>query len=285
MNKKVAIVTDSTAYIPVEIRKDLQIEMVPLNVIFGEESFQEELDLTTDQFYKKMETAEELPKTSQPAIGQFVELFEQLAKKGYEQVVTIHLSSQISGTYQSALSAGDMVEGIEVFGFDTEVSCAPQAYYVLEAARSAEAGADANEILEKLAFMKKTAKAYFMVDNLNHLHRGGRLSGAQLVVGSLLKIKPILHFEEGSIVPFEKVRTEKKALARLLELLEQDVSQGGNYYATVIHANRLDGAEQLAQTINERFPHVEVDISYFGPVIGTHLGAGSLGLSWQKQYT
>lgn len=285
MSKKVAIVTDSTAYIPVEIRKERQIEMVPLNVIFGEESFQEEIDLTTEQFYEKMKNTEELPKTSQPAIGQFVELFEQLAEKGYEQIVTIHLSSKISGTYQSALSAGEMVEGIDVFGFDTEVSCSPQAYYVYEAARAAEAGANATEILEKLNFMKKTAKAYFMVDNLNHLHRGGRLSGAQLVVGNLLKIKPILHFEEGSIVPFEKVRTEKKALARLLELLEQDVSQGGSYYATVIHANRLDGAEQLVQTIKERFPEVEVDISFFGPVIGTHLGAGSLGLSWQKQYT
>lgn len=285
MSKKVAIVTDSTAYIPVEIRKDLQIEMIPLNVIFGEKSYQEEWDITTDEFYEKMKTATELPKTSQPAIGQFVELFEQLSVKGFEQVVTIHLSSQISGTYQSALSAGEMVEGIDVFGFDTEVSCAPQAYYVLEAAKAAKAGADADEILEKLAFMKKTAKAYFMVDDLNHLHRGGRLSGAQLVVGNLLKIKPILHFEEGKIVPFEKVRTEKKALARLLDLLEQDVAQGGSYYATVIHANRLDGAEPLAKTIQERFPDVKVDISFFGPVIGTHLGAGSLGLSWQKQFT
>ena len=116
------------------------------------------------------------------------------------------------------------------------------------------------------------------------LHRGGRLSSTQLVVGNLLKIKPILHFEQGKIVPFEKVRTEKKALARLLDLLGQDVSQGGNYYATVIHANRLDGAEQLVKSINERFPDVKTDISYFGPVTGAHLGAGSLGLSWQKQY-
>jgi DegV family protein with EDD domain len=285
MSKKVAIVTDSTAYIPENIRKEHSIEMVPLNVIFGEDSYQEELDLTTDQFYEKMKNAAELPKTSQPAIGQFVQLFEQLAEQGYEQVVTIHLSSKISGTFLSAMSAGEMVESIDVFGFDTEISCAPQAYYVLEAAKLAEEGNAANEILEKLTFMKKTSKAYFMVDDLNHLHRGGRLSGAQLVVGNLLKIKPILHFVEGSIVPFEKVRTEKKALARLLDLLEQDVTKGGSYYATVIHANRLDGAEQLAETIKARFPDVKVDISIFGPVIGTHLGAGSLGLSWQKQYT
>jgi DegV family protein with EDD domain len=131
--------------------------------------------------------------------------------------------------------------------------------------------------------MKETSRAYFMVDDLNHLRRGGRLSAAQLVVGNLLKIKPILHVEDGSIVPFEKVRTEKKALTRILSLLEQDVQEGKEYIVTVIHANRLDAAEQLAETIKERFSNVTVDISYFGPVIGTHLGAGSLGVSWQKQ--
>ncbi|GAE33023.1 DegV family protein [Halalkalibacter akibai] len=285
MNRKVAIVTDSTAYISESVRNQHSIKMVPLNVIFGETSYQEELDITTDEFYEKMKSADELPKTSQPAIGQFVTLFEQLADEGYEQVVTIHLSMKISGTFQSAISAGEMVDRIDVFGFDTEISCAPQAYYVLEAAKLAEAGADAKEIIEKLTYMKKTSRAYFMVDDLNHLHRGGRLSGAQLVVGNLLKIKPILHFEEGSIVPFEKVRTEKKALARIVDLLAEDVSKGGSFYATVIHAHRLDGAEALAATIQERFPDVKVDISFFGPVIGTHLGAGSLGLSWQKQYT
>ncbi|GAE26505.1 DegV family protein [Halalkalibacter wakoensis JCM 9140] len=275
MNKSVAVVTDSTAYLPENIRTDLAIEMVPLNVVFGKESYREEVDLITDQFYQKMKSATELPTTSQPAIGEFVTLFEKLANEGYKQVVTIHLSSKISGTFQSAVSAGEMVEGIDVYGFDTEVSCSPQGYYVLKAARMANAGQDAEAIMEKLTAMKETAKAYFMVDNLNHLHRGGRLSGAQLLVGNLLKIKPILHFEEGSIVPFEKVRTEKKALSRILSLLEQDVSVGGKYIATVIHADNLSGAEQLQATIRETFENVEVDISYFGPVIGTHLGAGS----------
>ncbi|MDT8858796.1 DegV family protein [Alkalihalobacillus sp. MEB130] len=283
MNKSVAVVTDSTAYLSENIRKELSIEMVPLNVVFGEKSYEEEVDLTTDQFYKEMKTAEQLPTTSQPAIGDFVTLFEQLASKGYKQVVTIHLSSKISGTFQSAVSAGDMVEGIDVFGFDTEISCAPQSYYVLEAAKMANAGAGAEAILEKLTAMKETSRAYFMVDDLNHLHRGGRLSGAQLFVGNLLKIKPILHFEEGSIVPFEKVRTEKKALSRMLSLLEEDVNKGGDFIATAIHADNLEGAKQLQATIQERFKTVDVNISYFGPVIGTHLGAGSLGLSWQKK--
>ncbi|WP_332695477.1 DegV family protein [Halalkalibacter lacteus] len=283
MNKSVAVVTDSTAYLPENIRKELSIEMVPLHVVFGEESFQEERDLTTEEFYKKMTSTEDLPKTSQPAIGDFVTVYEDLAKKGYKQVVSIHLSSKISGTYQAAMGAANMVEGIDVYGFDSEISSAPQAYYVLEAAIMANEGADATAILEKLKEMKKTSKAYIMVDDLSHLHRGGRLNTAQLVVGNLLKIKPILIFEDGRIVPFEKVRTEKKALTRILGLLEADVEQGGNFIATVIHANRLEDAEKLAATIQGRFGNVTVDISHLGPVLGTHLGPGSLAICWQKK--
>lgn len=283
MNKTVAIVTDSTAYLPKEVRHKLDIYMVPLNVVFGDESYQEEVDISQDDFYEKMKTVEKLPTTSQPAIGQFVELFTKLKEDGYKEVITIHLSSKISGTYQSAVSAGEMVDGIDVYGFDSEISCSPQGYFVKEAAAMAQTGAHAKEILSRLDEIKISQKAYFMVDDLNHLHRGGRLNGAQLIVGNFLKIKPILHFEEGSIVPFEKVRTEKKALARILSLLEADVQQGGQFIATVIHGNQLSGAKQLAATIRERFNNVEVDISYFGPVIGTHLGAGSLGLGWYKK--
>ncbi len=283
MDKHVAIVTDSTAYLPKEVREQFAIQMVPLSVVFGEESFQEELDITTEDFYEKMMTTQKLPTTSQPAIGQFVDVFKKLAEDGYKEIITIHLSSNISGTYQSAMSAGEMVEGIDVYGFDTGISCSPQGYYVKEAANLAQENASVDDILDRLEEMRASSKAYFMVDDLNHLHRGGRLSGAQLIVGNLLKIKPILHFVEGSIVPFEKVRTEKKALSRIISLLEEDVQKGGSFVVTVIHANQLAGADQLAATIRERFANVTVDISYFGPVIGTHLGAGSLGVSWYKQ--
>ncbi|WP_062050269.1 DegV family protein [Bacillus sp. JCM 19034] len=282
MEKKVAVVTDSTAYLSPEIREQLEIEMVPLSVVFGEEAFREELDLSTDDFYKKIATVGQLPTTSQPAVGDFVSLFERLKEEGYEQVISIHLSSKISGTYQTSLTAGSMVDGIDVHGFDTEISCAPQAYFAMEAAKLANEGSDAITILDYLQSLKETSRAYFMVDDLNHLHRGGRLNAAQLVVGNLLKIKPILHFVDGSIVPFEKVRTEKKALARILQLLAEDASKGSPLDVTVIHANRLDGAEELAVRIREAHPSAKVSISYFGPVIGTHLGAGSLGVAWNK---
>ncbi|MDV2684299.1 DegV family protein [Alkalihalophilus lindianensis] len=279
---KVAIVTDSTAYLAPDVRDELSIEMVPLNVVIGEDSYQEEVDLTTSEFYKLLKETEKLPTTSQPAIGHFVETFEKLKAQGYEEIVTIHLSSKISGTYQSAMSAASMVEGINVAGFDSEISCSPQGFYVLEAAKMAKEGADAAAILTRLNEIKTSQKAYFMVDSLQHLHRGGRMNAAQLVVGNLLKIKPILHFVEGSIVPFEKVRTEKKAVARICQLLEEDVTTGGAYEVTVIHANRLQSAETIANDIQSKFDNVNVGISHFGPVIGTHLGEGSLGVGWYK---
>lgn len=280
---QVAIVTDSTAYIAEDVREKLGVHMIPLSVIFGTEMFAEEVEICADQFYKKMAESEELPKTSQPAVGQFVELFTSLKEKGYKEIISIHLSSKISGTYNSALQAGQLVDGIDVYVFDSSISCAPQAYYVEKAAELAKQGLVAKAIIEQLEQLRPNIRAYFIVDDLKHLHRGGRLGSGQLVVGQLLKIKPILHFEDGVIVPFEKVRTEKRAINRILQLLEEDVASSKKFTATVIHAMTEEKAKQIANMISERLTNVDVNISYFGPVIGTHLGEGSLGISWYKQ--
>ncbi|MDQ0206773.1 DegV family protein [Alkalicoccobacillus murimartini] len=278
--RKTAILTDSTAYITDERAKEHSIYTIPLNVVLGVESYQEQVDLDTAQFYQEMAENKVLPTTSQPAIGDFIQLFETLAKEGYKEVVCIHLSSKISGTYQTALSAGGMVEGIHVVGFDSEISCSPQSYYVLEASKLADEGLGADEIIGKLNELRQSVSAYFMVDDLNHLHRGGRLSGAQRIVGNMLKIKPILHFVEGEIVPFEKVRTEKKALSRIYDLLKEDIDSRRVTEITVIHANRLDKAKDIASMLEDSYSDISISISFFGPVIGTHLGEGSIGISW-----
>lgn len=278
---KIAIVTDSTAYIPKQLRDELGITMVPLNVIFGNETYKEETEITASDFYEMMKKETELPKTSQPAIGLFATEFERLAKD-YDQVISIHLSSGISGTYQSAVAAGSMVEGIEVIPFDTEVSCMPQGFYVLEAAKLANEGKTSDEIISRLTEMKAKMRAYFMADDLSHLHRGGRLNGAQLIVGSLLQIKPVLHFEAGKIVPFEKVRTAKKALNRIYGLLDEDASTGEPIQVVVIHGNCEEEAEKIKEQLCSQYPHANITISYFGPVIGTHLGEGSIGIGWYK---
>jgi DegV family protein with EDD domain len=279
---KTAVVTDSTAYISKETATKYNIHIIPLNVIFGEESYKEELELSADDFYPMVKQME-LPKTSQPAIGDFVALFEKLSKD-YDAVISVHLSSGISGTYQGAITAGSMVENIEVHAFDSEISCMVQGFYAIEAAKKALAGESPQAILTHLNVMKGTAKAYFMVDDLAHLQRGGRLSSAQVFIGSLLQVKPLLHFENKVIVPFEKVRTRKKAMNRIVELLQEDAKNGAPYQAVIIHANREEEAIVWRDEIQGSLPNVEFSISYFGAVIGTHLGEGAMGLGWMRKY-
>ncbi|KGX86320.1 DegV family protein [Pontibacillus litoralis] len=279
---KTAILTDSTAYIPQEVRERCHIHMVPLSVTFGNETYREEIDLTSADFYDMVRGADDLPKTSQPSIGIITEKLEQLSQS-YDAVVAIHLSSGISGTYQSTVSAGEMTDDIQVHVFDSEISCMAQGFYVLEAAEMAENGATPEQIMQRLKEMKQSLRAYFMVDDLTHLHRGGRLSGAQKVVGSLLQVKPVLHFVDTKIVPYEKIRTSKKALKRVKGLLEEVAAEGKPMKATIIHANREEDAEKLMAELQASYPHVEFVISYFGPVIGTHLGEGALGIGWYQK--
>lgn len=276
---RTAIVTDSTSYIPQEVRDSLDIHMLPLNVIFGDASYQEEVEITAEQFFLKVREQEELPKTSQPAYGAIIDKFEQLSKE-YDAVVAICLSSGISGTYQSIVSAGSMFDNLEVVAYDSEISCMVQGFYVIEAAQMAQNGAGPTEIIARLDEMKKTIDAYFMVNDLGHLQRGGRLSSAQAFVGSLLQVKPVLTFTDKQIVAFEKIRTEKKAMKRIFELFGEVASKGEKMKAVVIHSSREDDAKELARQLSETYPNVEMEVSYFGPVIGTHLGEGALGLGW-----
>lgn len=276
---KVAVMTDSTAYIPKDMRNAYGIHMVPLSVIFGDEIYQEEVDISTEEFYQKIKDVKELPTTSQPAIGLITEKLEELSKE-YDAVVSVHLSSGISGTYQAMVSAGDMVEGIKVYAFDSEISCMAQGFYALEAAEMAKENRFPEEILDRLNEMKETMHGYFMVDDLTNLHRGGRLNGAQALVGSLLQVKPVLHFVDKVIVPFEKIRTRKKALNRILGMLEDDAKEGKVAKVVFVHANDEQAALELKEEFNEKYPNTEALISYFGPVIGTHVGEGAIGVCW-----
>jgi DegV family protein with EDD domain len=276
---RTAIVTDSTSYIPQELRDSLDIHMLPLNVIFGDASYQEEVEITAEQFFLKVREQKELPKTSQPAFGMIIDKFEQLSKE-FDAIIMICLSSGISGTYQSAVSAGSMIDNTEVIAYDSEISCAVQGFYVIEAAKMAQNGAGPSAIIARLDEMKKSINAYFMVNDLDHLQRGGRLSSAQAFVGSLLQVKPVLTFTDKQIVAFEKIRTEKKAMKRITNLFGEVASKGEKMKAVVIHSSREEDAKELVRQLGETYPNVEMSISYFGPVIGTHLGEGALGLGW-----
>lgn len=277
------MVTDSTAYLTDEQCEKYSIYRLPLSIAMGNETI-EETKMDSTSFFEKVKTMDGLPTSSQPAIGQASLLFNELSKK-YDAVISIHLSSELSGTFNTIASLSKIYEGLAIYPYDSGISCSAQGYFVLEAARMARENASVEEIFQKFEKMQQTLRAYFVVDDLNHLVRGGRLSNGSAIIGSLLKIKPILHFEDKKITVFEKIRTKKKALKRIEQLLSEDVEKGYPIVATIIHANVEQEAIEWMKTLKKHHPAIRYELSYFGPVIGTHLGEGALGLTWMEDQT
>lgn len=281
---KIAIVTDSTSYLTEKQYKENSIYKLPLSVVIDNTAYLEEVEIGNEEFFEKITNMKTLPTSSQPTTGQIITLFNELAKD-YDAIISIHLSSEISGTYANVASVANMMDNVAIYPYDSELSCASQGYYVLEAARLARNGYTVEEIFQVLSQMRKTMKAYFLVDDLNHLVRGGRLSNGSAMIGSLLKIKPILFFENKQIVVFEKIRTTKKALKRIEQLLAEDLLKGYPFVATIIQCNAQEQAANWESQLREKYPTVRFETSHFGPVIGTHLGEGALGMTWVEDQT
>lgn len=281
--EKIAIIMDSTAYLSEELKKELNISTVYLNLVIDNNSYKEIIDMPLDKYYDYLKNPNNaFPTTSQPAIGEVVACLEKLKEEGYTDVIAIALSSGISGTYSSYSVAGLMVDGLNVHPFDSEVSCRPEGYYAIKAARLIKEGKSCKEIISALNEMKKVSKAYFMADDLSHLQRSGRLSGAQAMVGSLLQVKPLLHFDDKVIVPFQKIRTYKKVVSRMYELFDEYYNEHENERITVcvLHVDALEKAEEIKKYIEENYSNVTVDIDEISPVISTHLGIGAVAIGW-----
>ncbi|AXI27455.1 DegV family protein [Gemella sp. ND 6198] len=281
--KKIAIMMDSTAYLPEEIKKELDIRTIFLNIIIDGTPYKEIVDMPVEKYNEYLKNPNNtFPTTSQPAIGEVVACLEKLKKEGYTDVISIALSSGISGTFSSYSVAGLMVDGINVYPFDSEISCLPEGYYAIKAAKLIKEGKKPKEIITALNDMKKISKAYFMVDDLSHLQRGGRLNGAQALVGNLLQVKPILHFENKVIVPFQKIRTYKKGVSRILELFDEfyEENKGENIRVCILHIDSPNNAIEIRDYIKDNYVGVETEIGEISPVISTHLGIGSIALGW-----
>ncbi|MGX7111322.1 DegV family protein [Gemella cuniculi] len=281
--EKIAIMMDSTAYLPEELKSKLGIKSVYLNIILDGNSYKEVIDMPVEKYYEYLKNPDNsFPTTSQPAIGEVVTCLEKLKEEGYTDVIAIALSSGISGTYSSYSVGGLMVEGINVHPFDSEVSCRPEGYYAIKAAKLVKEGKNSKEIIDSLEEMKKISKAYFMADDLSHLQRGGRLSGAQALVGNLLQVKPLLHFEDKVIVPFQKIRTYKKVISRIYELFDEfyQVHKGENITVCVLHVDAIEKAEEIKEYIISKYPDITVEVDEISPVISTHLGIGAIGFGW-----
>ena len=281
--EKIAIVMDSTAYLPDELTKELNIRTVYLNIVIDGNSYKEVIDMPLDKYYDYLKDPNNsFPTTSQPAIGEVVSCLEKLKEEGYTDVIAIALSSGISGTFSSYSVADLMVDGINVHPFDSEVACHAEGYYAIKTAGLIKEGKSSKEIIAILDEMKKVSKAYFMADDLSHLQRSGRLNGAQAIVGNLLQVKPLLHFEDKVIVPFQKIRTYKKVVLRIYELFDEFYRQhkDENISVCILHVDALEKAEEIKNYMKEVYPNVNVEIDAISPVVSTHLGIGAIGFAW-----
>jgi DegV family protein with EDD domain len=272
--KPIAIVTDSTSDLPPALAAQLHIHIVPCNVHFGQEVYRERVDLTTDQFYEKLAAAKELPKTSQPSVGVFREMYQSLAKE-YAGIVSIHLAAKLSGTYQSAVLAAKEVTDIPIAAIDSGTTSMALGWLAVVAARASQA----RQTFESLVTLVNTTiprtRLLALLENLDNVVKGGRIGKAAAFMGTMLNIKPLIEIKNGDVIPVERIRTWQKAKARLVELTK---AFGGLDELAVMHAHAPDDAAALAEQLSEFYPRDRMVITEAGAVLGTHAGRGALGV-------
>jgi DegV family protein with EDD domain len=277
--QSVAIVADTTAYLPADLVERHGIHLVSLYVNWEDRSEREAEMPDFDDFYRRLRTAERLPTTSQPSIGDFLEVYEPLVDQGLD-VVSVHISGGISGTVESARQAREQLaerKGRDrVTVIDSERSAGGLGLMVLAGARVAQGGGSVDDVVERVTTARADLKMWFAVDTLEYLRRGGRIGPAAAWLGSALKIKPILTLDK-EITPIERVRTGAKAMRRLLEYMEQLHADGGDGWV-VQHVQAPDEAQQLVDATREMTGRDPVFVSEVGPVIGAHVGPGLLGI-------
>lgn len=276
----VRIVTDTTASLPPGYAAAHGVEVVPQVIIFGEESLLEDYEITSDQFIQRLTTSAQLPKTAAPPPGRFVEAYERQLRQA-RTVISIHPSSEVSGTVRSAQTARDgSFPGADIRIVDTRTVGGNLGSMVMAAVEDAEAGWGADEIVARLEGMIPRGRTYFLIRTLEYLQRGGRIGGAAALVGSVLQIKPILELREGRVEVLEKVRSQSRALGRLVELVVERCPRTSQARLCVMHAAALPEAERLAGELRAALGLGEIPFYAVGAAITTHGGPGIVGVGF-----
>ena len=278
----VKIITDSTAYLPEAYLKQYDISLVSLGVTWSNKT-ERELDINLSNFYNELEASGEIPKSSQPTPDEMYLAFENLVKAGHS-IVAIFLSSEMSGAYTSAHFVKNMIfenyPNAEIEIIDSRTNCMQLGYTVLSAAQAAYEGKSIEEVIAAANFTIAHSRFLFTPDTLTYLKKGGRIGSASALLGNLLQIKPILTVKDGKTDVYTKVRTKKKAIETLIDGLIKDIEDGHQLLGvTVHHINALDEGKALADRLEERLG-IKPDIQSIGPVIGLHVGPGSIGIAY-----
>lgn len=276
MSRSIAIVTDSTSDLPADLQRRYGIEVIPLNVHFGQETFRDGIDVSAADFMAKLEESRNLPTTSHPAVSVFESAFRSLAET-HDEIVCVLGSSKLSGTVRSArLAAGSVADAIPVEVVDSMNVTYALGCQAIRAAHLADEAVPLPDIVATLAAEMDSYHIVFFVDTLEHLRRGGRIGKAAQLLGSLLQLKPILRVEEGQVVPFERTRTRPKAIATLIDFARElrDIDQ-----VAVLYNTAPDEAHGLATSLGEALGIAEIPVVQIGPAISTHVGPGVLGIA------
>lgn len=272
----VKIITDTTSCLLPEIASKFNIPVIPQVINFGEESFLEGIDMDIDEFMRRLKSSSILPKTAAPPPELFVQEFDRLVPLG-EPIICIHPSTEVSGTVRSASVAAQDFPGAEIHIIDTRLVGSPIAVLVTLAAEWAAEGADAQTIVSRVNEMAKRCRLYFLVDTLEYLARGGRIGGAAALLGGVLQIKPILRIHDGKVDQYERERTHKRAVARLKEIVREQIPMDGSGYLTILEAGAREQAEAIASELGAAINQEQVQVYKMPPAIVTHGGPGILG--------
>jgi len=274
---RIKIVTDSTSDILPEQASRYGIEVIPLNVHFGDEVFKDGVDITPGQFYTKLQGSGFTPRTAQPSAGEFMELYKKIATDA-DAIVGVHISGRLSGTIASAETARGLVD-VRVVNIDSRSASQGTARLAILAAQAAQAGLDVDEIVELIERMREKTMIIFSVDTLEYLQKNGRIGRAQALLGSLMQVKPLLQVDaDGVIATLDKVRSRSRVIPRLVEEAHTRFPLGSKVAISVIEANAADRAHELMDLVKQGYEVTDAAIAPIGPAIGSHTGPGALGL-------
>ncbi|ENQ3106364.1 EDD domain protein, DegV family [Bacillus sp. 491mf] len=276
--QKIKIVTDSTADFSQDVIEKYDIHVIPLSISVNGQTYLDRIDLQPDKFIEEMEKAEELPKTSQPAVGSFVELYDRLGEDG-SQVLSIHLTNGLSGSVATAGTAATMTN-TKVTVVDSLFTTHALGYQVIEAAKMAQAGRSLEDILKRIEEVRKNTRLFVVVDTLDNLVKGGRIGKGKAMLGSLLNIKPIASIEDGVYNPITKVRSQGQIVKTLAKIFEEDIAGKTVKAVAIPHAKALPLAQKMKEAVEKISGFTQSEIFYTTPVISTHTGVGAIGFSY-----
>jgi DegV family protein with EDD domain len=277
----IAVVTDSTTYMPPELVKKHNISIAPQVLIWGDKTYKDGVDIESSEFFTRLKTTKVMPSTSQVAVISFQEIFQGLVEKGFE-VLALLVSARLSGTVQSAMQARDLMSTSrdKVHVVDSQSVAMALGFQALAVARAIESGASLKEAIALAEKSHEYTGVCFAVDTLEFLHRGGRIGGAQRFVGTMLNMKPILAIQDGRVEGIERIRTKNKAQDRVLELTIEKVAGRIPVRLATLHANAAEDARTLLNRAEQALKPVESIFTEVSPTVGTHAGPGTVGLAF-----